>query len=196
MKQFNRMWLCHSLMKGIFAILFFTFCNFALLSQEITVTGTVISALEEEPLQGVNIIVKGTLTGTVTDLDGKYEITAPSPDAVLVFSFIGYLTEEVDIANRTQIDISLIEHLEALDEIVVIGYGVQRKSDLTGSVASVNTEELQKIPVSRFETALQGKAAGIQVSQNTGAPGADVTVSVRGVSTLTTIDGIPQGKPL
>ncbi len=196
MKQFNRGWLCHSLVKGIFAFLFFTFCNFVLLSQEITVTGTVLSALEEQPLAGVNIIIKGTLTGTATDQNGNYEITAPSPDAVLVFSYVGYLTDEVEIANRTQIDISMIEQLETLDEIVVIGYGVQRKSDLTGSVASVSTEELQKIPVSRFETALQGKAAGIQVSQNTGAPGASVTVRVRGISTLTTIDGIPQGKPL
>jgi len=196
MKQFNRMWLCQLLMKGIFAMLFFTFCNFALWSQEITVTGTVVSALDDAPLQGVNIIVKGTLTGTVTDLNGNYEITAPSPDAVLVFSFVGYLTEEIDIANRTQIDISMIEHLEALDEIVVIGYGVQRKSDLTGSVASVDVEELQKIPYSRFENALQGKAAGVQVTQNTGAPGSNVTVRVRGISTITTVDGIPQGKPM
>ena len=196
MKQFNRKWLCCLLVKGIFTMLFFTFCNFALWSQEITVTGTVVSALDDEPLQGVNIIVKGTLTGTITDLNGNYEITAPSPDAALVFSYMGYLTEEIDIANRTQINISMIEHLEALDEIVVIGYGVQRKSDLTGAVASVSTEELQKIPVTRFETALQGKAAGIQVSQNTGAPGSDVTVRVRGISTLTTVDGIPQGKPL
>jgi TonB-linked SusC/RagA family outer membrane protein len=196
MKQFNRKWLSHLLMKGIFALLIFTFCNFALWSQEIKVTGTVIAALDNAPLQGVNIIVKGTLTGTVTDLNGKYEITAPSPDAVLVFSYMGYLTEEVDIANRTQIDISMIEHLEALDEIVVIGYGVQRKSDLTGSVASVSAEELQKVPYSRFENALQGKAAGVQVTQNTGAPGSDVTVRIRGISTITTVDNVPQGKPI
>ncbi|UCH15394.1 MAG: SusC/RagA family TonB-linked outer membrane protein, partial [Bacteroidales bacterium] len=196
MKQFNRMWLCQLLIRGILAMLIFILCNFALMSQEITVTGTVISALEEQPLAGVNIVVKGTLTGTVTDVSGNYEITAPSGDAILIFSYMGYLTEEVDIADRTQIDLSMIEHLEALDEIVVIGYGVQRKSDLTGSVASVSTEELQKIPVTRFETALQGKAAGIQVTQNTGAPGAAVTVRVRGISTLTTVDGIPQGKPL
>jgi TonB-linked SusC/RagA family outer membrane protein len=196
MKNFNRMWLCHLSWKGIFVLLFFSMCNFALWSQEITVSGTVRSALDDTPLAGVNVVVKGTFTGTVTDPDGNYEITAPSPDAILVFSFIGYLTDEVNIESRTKINLALVEQIEVLDEIVVIGYGVQRKSDLTGAVASVSAEELQKIPVSRFENTLQGKAAGIQVTQNTGAPGADVTVRVRGVSTLTTVDGIPQGKPL
>jgi TonB-linked SusC/RagA family outer membrane protein len=190
------MWLCHLLPKGIFVLLFFSMCNFALWSQEFRVSGTVRSALDDSPLAGVNVVVKGTYSGTVTDVNGKYEIAAPSPNSVLVYSFIGYLTEEVNIESRTQIDLELVEQIEVLDEIVVIGYGVQRKSDLTGAVASVNTEELQKIPVSRFENALEGKAAGIQVTQNTGAPGADVTVRVRGISTLTTVDGIPQGKPL
>lgn len=161
-----------------------------------TITGTVSS--EEGPLPGATIIIKGTANGTTTDFDGNYSIEANSSQT-LVFSYIGYTKQEVTVANQTQINVLLATD-NMLDEVVVIGYGTQRKSDLTGSVSSVDAESIANIPVSRVDQALQGRAAGVQVTQTSGAPGAGTSIRVRGGNSITgsneplwVIDGIIVG---
>src|SRR5690606_38602434 len=128
---------------------------------------------------GVNVIVKGTATGTVTDIDGNYSLTLEDPEAILQFSFIGYTTREIPVNNQGVINATLTEDIEQLDEVVVIGYGTVRKSDLTGSVSSVKGEELVKVPSVNPMQALQGKVAGVQVNSSSGAPGAGPVVRIR-----------------
>lgn len=163
--------------------------------------GTVADA-NGEPLIGVNIVIEGTTTGTVSDYMGNYTLEQIPNEAVnLVASFIGYLTETyaVDFSTQSEqtLNIVLIEDIEELSEVVVIGYGTQKKSDLTGAVASVTTEDLQKIPTPNIETALQGQVAGVRVSAATGAPGASKNVTIRGVSSINgsaplwIVDGVP-----
>lgn len=147
------------------------------------ISGTVTDT-EGEPLIGVNILIKGTSNGTITDFDGKYELTAPA-EATLVFSYTGYTDQEVTVGSQTTIDVVLATDTEVLDEVVVIGYGVQKKSDLTGSVASLDGGEIAAIVTGNPTSALQGKIAGVQVENNGGQPGGDANVFVRGVSSLT-----------
>ncbi|WP_198027599.1 carboxypeptidase-like regulatory domain-containing protein [Seonamhaeicola sp. S2-3] len=141
-----------------------------------TVTGTVVA--DGQPLPGATVIIKGTSKGTSTDFDGNFTIEA-EPQSVLSISYVGYSTKEVTVGNQTNINVTL-EADNELDEIVVIGYGTQRKSDLTGSVSSVSSEDLTAAPVSRVDQALQGRASGVQVTQTSGAPGAGTVIRVRG----------------
>ncbi len=137
-----------------------------------------------EALIGVNVLIKGTASGTVTDFDGKYSLDAPS-DATLVFSYTGYQDQEILVGNRTTIDLVMGTDTEILDEVVVVGYGVQKKSNLTGSVASLDGGDIASIVSGNPTSALQGKIAGVQVENNGGQPGGDANVFVRGVSSLT-----------
>ncbi|WP_224997903.1 TonB-dependent receptor [Cesiribacter sp. SM1] len=148
------------------------------------ISGRVTDALTGESLPGAAIIVKGTSIGTVTDVNGNYRLEVSGTDAVLVFSFIGYLQEELQVGSRASINIALSPDLEQLDEVVVIGYGSVKKSDLTGSVASVKAEDLKAVPVTSFDQALQGRAAGVQVIQSTGAPGGETNIRIRGTSSV------------
>lgn len=150
--------------------------------QNVPVSGTVLDDMGQ-PLPGVNVVIKGTTNGTVTDLDGKYSLEVPE-DAVLVFTFVGFTTQEVPLNGRSTIDISLAEDLGDLDEFVVVGYGIQRKSDLTGAISSVKSEDISRLPVSDVTQSLQGRVSGVQITQNSGAPGAGSTVRIRGVGTL------------
>ena len=165
--------------------------------QGIKIKGVVTSATDNLPLPGVNILEKGTLNGTVTDINGKYSITVPSPDAILEFSFIGYLQEEISVAGRSVIDITLVEKIEELEEVVVIGYGMTRKSDLTSAVASVDVKEMKKLTVTSLGQALQGRASGVFVTQKSGKPGEDASIyvrgpgSVNGTDPLWVVDGVP-----
>lgn len=161
-----------------------------------TITGTV--SAEDGPLPGASVVVKGTTRGTTTDFDGNFSIAADAQNT-LVFSYIGYESKEIVVGNQTSIDIVLQEG-NKLDEVVVIGYGTQRKSDLTGSVASVDAEDIANIPSSRVDQVLQGRAAGVQVTQTSGAPGASTSIRVRGGNSITgsneplwVIDGIIVG---
>ncbi|AYB32553.1 SusC/RagA family TonB-linked outer membrane protein [Chryseolinea soli] len=154
------------------------------LVQQTKISGKVSSA-DGEVLPGVNVIIKGTNEGTVTDADGLYTINVPGPDATLVFSFIGFSPEEITVGNQTRLDVTMTPALEALSEIVVIGYGEVKKSDLTGSVSSVKAEELKAIPTTSFDQALQGRAAGVQVQQTSGQPGAEASIRIRGTSSIT-----------
>jgi TonB-linked SusC/RagA family outer membrane protein len=166
--------------------------------QQIVITGKVTSGATGESLPGVNIIEKGTLNGTVTNIDGTYTLGVSSEEAVLVFSFIGYLTEEIEVGDQTNIDMQLIEDIQKLDEVVVIGYGTQKRSDLTGAVVSVSEETLRSTIATNIDQALQGRVAGVQITQNSGQPGGATSVRIRGANSITgsseplyVIDGIP-----
>lgn len=143
-----------------------------------------------EELPGVTVQIKGTTNGAITGIDGAFAIEA-TPDQLLVFSYIGFITQEVLAANRTTIDISLSSDLQQLDEVVVVGYGTQRKSDLTGSTGLLTTKDVELQPVQRVENMLQGKVAGVTVAQQSGAPGAAPKVNIRGFTGSPTyvIDG-------
>ncbi len=159
-----------------------TFCKLsAQNAHEISGTVTEISG---EPMVGANVLEKGTTNGTVTDANGNYSLMVSDPQTTLVFSFIGYLKEEVSVNNRSQINVELVPDLQKLDEVVVIGYGTVKKSNALGSIASVSDEDIEDLPVAGIDQALQGKAAGVQVINSSGAPGGKVTVRVRGMSTL------------
>ena len=136
------------------------------------------------PLPGVNVVLKGnTSVGTITDIDGNFSLSVPS-DAVLTISYIGFVTQDVPVNGQTALNISLAEDNETLDEVVVIGYGTARKSDLTGSLSSVSSDSYENQNVTRIDEALQGRAAGIQISNTVGAPGGDVRIRIRGANSV------------
>jgi TonB-linked SusC/RagA family outer membrane protein len=150
-----------------------------------------------EPVIGANVVVKGTTNGTITNIDGEFSLDVPA-NAVLSVSYVGYISKEIPVGNQTSLRISLVEDTQALDEVVVVGYGIQRKSDLTGSISKVNAEDFKTTPISGIETALQGRAAGVMVTSISGAPGSGTSVRVRGVGSvndandpLYVVDGIP-----
>lgn len=172
----------------------------AVLAQDITVTGTVVEP-GGSTMPGVNVVIKGTPKGTATDSQGRFTISAPA-DATLIFSFIGYKPQEVAIGSRTTIDVTIEEDPTSLDEVVVIGYGTQRRSDLTGAVGSVSEDNLKERPATSLNQALSGKIAGVQVNTNSGRPGGKTNVRIRGFSSINSsnnplyvIDGVqlPQG---
>lgn len=163
----------------------------------ITVSGTVRNE-ENEPLPGVNILVKGTNGGTTSDFNGKYTVQVDNENAVLVFSFIGYETQEVLVGTQTTINVSMVPDTKTLQELVVVGYGEVEKRDITGAVAQVKSDELQAVPVFNVEQALKARAAGVQVTQNSGRPGGRIEVRVRGGNSmigdnqpLYVVDGFP-----
>ena len=151
---------------------------FILNAQDITVTGKISDAEEGEYLPGVTILEKGTVNGTVTDIDGNYTLKVPQ-GAILVFSFIGYAKQEI-VADKPVINIQLAPEAMMLEETVVIGYGTQRKREVTGSIAKVTGNELTEIPVPSFEAGLQGKAAGVQIIQSNGMAGGGIRCSCQG----------------
>jgi TonB-linked SusC/RagA family outer membrane protein len=138
-----------------------------------------------ESITGANVTFKGTTVGAITDVDGKYKLTVPDNATTLVISFVGYLAQEVTIGNKSVINVALVADIQALSEIVVVGYGTQRKSDLTGSISSVKSKELVQLPVMRADQQLQGRAAGVVVTNTDGAPGGNTTVRIRGSNSIT-----------
>lgn len=153
----------------------------------VSLTGSVLDNKSREPLIGVSVMVKGTTNGTITNLDGKFLLQAP-PDATLLFSYMGYESREITIGNRMELTVLMEEKSESLDEVVVIGYGVQKKSDITGAISSVSGKDINHVPVSSALQALQGKAAGVNIIQNTGAPGGNTTIKIRGTGTINDAD--------
>nr|WKN37541.1 TonB-dependent receptor [Tunicatimonas sp. TK19036] len=165
---------------------------------EQTIRGTVTDLENGEALPGVNILAKGTSTGTVSDVDGNYRITIGDEVTTLIFSSIGYTTEEVEINGRSVIDLQLAPDIQSLQEVVVVGYGTVKKSDLTGSVSSVKSEELTAYPSVGAVQSLQGRAAGVQIQANNGEPGASYKVRIRGGTSINSssdplyvVDGFP-----
>lgn len=165
--------------------------------QKIVVSG-VVTDVNGQPLPGVNILVKGTTIGTQTDFDGNYSINIPDGSNILVFSYIGFTTKEVSINGQATINVIMIEDTTTLDEVVIVGYGSVKRSDLTGSVASISSEDISEIPTNTVSSLLQGRAAGVQVTTGDGAPGGGINIRIRGTSTITgsteplyIIDGFP-----
>jgi len=151
-------------------------------TQQVNLTGRVTDE-NGEPVIGANISVPGTTTGTVTDYDGYYALTVPK-GSTLRFSYIGYLDREYNITSQTQLNVQLLEDTEVLDELIVVGYGVQRKSVVTAAISKVTAEELNVTRPSRVEDALKGKVSGVQITQSSGQPGSDSKVRIRGIGTI------------
>lgn len=164
---------------------------------QVEVRGRVTLQSDNEGAIGVTVQVKGETIGTMTDLDGMYAIKVPSGNTTLVFSYIGYITQEIEVGNKNMIDVVMSENASQLDEVVVTGYGTQKRSSISGSVASISNEEFAEKPILRVEQALQGRAAGVQVAQVSGSPGSPLTVRIRGVGTINNsdplyiVDGVP-----
>jgi len=163
------------------------------------ITGKVTGDNGEE-LPGVNILLKGTTTGTTTEVDGSYSLTIPDRNGILIFSFVGYNPQEIPVSNRSQIDIQLVTDTKALEEIVVVGYGTMKKSDVTGAITSVKSKDITAIPTTNALRSLQGKVAGIDITQSSGQPGAGINILLRGNRSLRAdnnplvlVDGIPYG---
>ncbi|MGR3304371.1 MAG: SusC/RagA family TonB-linked outer membrane protein, partial [Candidatus Scalindua sp.] len=149
------------------------------------VTGRVTSSEDNEGIPGVNVLIKGAGQGTVTDVEGNYSLVVPGEETILVFSSVGFVLQEVNVGTQTVINISLVADITALDEIVVIGYGTQKKVNLTGSVATVSGAELTKRPAVNVESLLQGKVPGLQIASHSGKPGSENNVlRIRGVGTF------------
>ncbi|HUX57356.1 MAG TPA: TonB-dependent receptor [Bacteroidales bacterium] len=168
----------------------------AKMQQQLKITGTVTDK-DGAPLPGVNVVVTGTIQGVITDIDGKYSIEVPQGSKSLKFTFIGMQPQEITIGTLTQIDVTMAESAIGLDEVVVIGYGTQKKRDITGSIASISTEDIALSPISNTTQILQGRVAGVMVTSESGSPGAGVNVRIRGLGTvndngpLYVIDGMP-----
>lgn len=146
---------------------------------ERTVSG-VVTGDDGEELPGVSVVVKGTSRGTITGTDGRYQLSVPDGAVTLVFSSVGFLTQEKDLGNLSTLNVSLASDDKALNEVVVVGYGTQKRADLTSAVSSVRGEDLQNIPLASVDNLLQGRAAGVQVAQSSGQPGGALTVRIRG----------------
>ncbi|MFP4089247.1 MAG: carboxypeptidase-like regulatory domain-containing protein, partial [Cyclobacteriaceae bacterium] len=152
--------------RSVLGLLLFLFASLSLHAQEETVSGTVKDGETGEPLPGVNVLVKGTNQGTVTDVQGQYRLTVLSEASVLVFTSIGYTSEEVTVGNKNTIDLTLLPDVQALSEIVVTGYSSEERKDVTGAVATVKAEQLQAVPSGNVEQQLQGRVSGVTVITN------------------------------
>jgi TonB-linked SusC/RagA family outer membrane protein len=161
-----------------------------------TITGKVTDSETGEGLPGVSVVEKGTNNGSITDLDGNYTLNV-AEDATITVTYVGYVTEDISVSGMTQVDVALVPDIISLEDVIVIGYGTIKKSDLTGAVASVSAEDLSKSAVSGVDQALQGRTAGVTVTTNTGSPGQSPSVRIRGIGTITkpdpffVIDGVP-----
>lgn len=171
------------------------FCTLHLSAQnQKTITGTILDEKGESVI-GASVIVKGTINGTITDVDGKFSLNVNEND-ILTVSYLGFLSQEIPVAGKSSLQITMKENVEMLNEIVVVGYGVMRKKDLTGAVSSIDAKSMQDKPVANIGEALQGRASGVQII-NSGAPGSNVSIRIRGISTinnsepLLVIDGVP-----
>lgn len=167
------------------------------LSAQVSVSGRITGAADGEPLIGATVAIEGTSGGAVSDIDGRFRLTAPSTESVLVFSYTGMLSKKEKIGSRSVIDIVLDENNAMINEVVVVGYGSQKRSNISGAVSTITAAEISELPVLRVEQALQGRTAGVQVTQNSGSPGSPLTVRIRGTGTINNsdplyiVDGIP-----
>ncbi len=169
------------------------------MAQQRIVTGTIISAENGEGLPGVNIIIKGSTDGTITDVNGKFSLSVPAANTVLIFSFVGYIQSEIEVGDKSVIDLEMIPDISTLQEVVVIGYGTQKKVDVTGSVSNISGKNLSKAATPALTQNLAGKLTGVIINQENGQPGFERTnIFIRGRSTLNNnsalilVDGIPR----
>src|SRR5699024_10924221 len=180
-------------MVSVIAVFFTGFAY----GQTAEVAGTVTDSNTGEVLPGVNIAVEATTIGTTTNSEGRYQLQVPSSNDTLRFAFIGYESQSVPVNERTTIDVQLVASVISGSEVVVVGYGEQQRSSLTGSISSVSKEELNELPVGNVQQSLQGRVAGLTV-RNNGGPGEDPVVQIRGISSISyatdplyVIDGVP-----
>jgi len=182
-------------MKKLLLLNFLLFITLSVFSQNIQLQGVVVGQ-GNEPLPGVNVVVKGTTNGTITNNEGQFSINVPST-GILVISYVGYKTQEVPVNGKNYLHIVLEENLQSLDEVVVIGYGVQKKSVVTAAISKVTSEDLNSVKPSRVEDVLKGKISGVQITQSSGQPGSDSKVRIRGIGTVNNsdplyiVDGMP-----
>ena len=190
-----RTFLTKERIKKFYLALVFLFLTPWALAQDRTISGSVTGE-ENAPIPGVNVIVKGTSSGTVTDVSGEYSLNVPETAETLIFSFVGYNTQEIEIGNRSTLDVQLATDAHQLSEIIVTGYTTQKKKDLTGAVGVVEIEDVQSFPVAGADEMLEGRVAGVDVISNN-EPGANTAVRIRGFSTIRNndplyiIDGVP-----
>ncbi|MFW5760637.1 MAG: SusC/RagA family TonB-linked outer membrane protein [Cyclobacteriaceae bacterium] len=184
-------------LKKLFFLIVFTGTLGVLSAQAQSVSGTVTDAEDGSAIPGVNIFVKGSSTGTVTDIEGGYQIEAGEED-VLVFSFVGYTTEEIEVGNQSVIDVGLEPDITELTEVVVVGYGQQQKKDVTGVVEKVDAKEFNQGPIVSPDQLISGKVAGVQITPNSGEPGGQASIRIRGGTSINAsneplfvIDGVP-----
>lgn len=179
------------------AMLFLALIASCQMFAQTTLKGTVIDgSMNDEPLIGASVIVEGTSQGAITDMDGKFSLTVPKGKSRIVVSSVGYKTQTINVAGKSTIQITLYEDSKLMDEVVVVGYGVMKRSDLTGSVSSIDEKAIKQGVNTSVEQAMQGRIAGVQVTQNSGAPGGGISVQIRGINSLNgneplyVIDGI------
>jgi iron complex outermembrane receptor protein len=185
-------------MLATFLICGFGFTQQTYAQDNIEVSGQVVDAEDEQPLPGVNVTVKGTPTrGTSTDDNGEYQLRVPSAQDTLLFSFVGYVTQEVPVNGRTTINVQMASDVQALEDVVVVGYGTQEEREITSSVTNVSSEEFNQGNVSDPTRLLQGKVPGLSIYKKGGDPNADPTIRLRGISTvgantepLVVVDGV------
>ncbi len=184
-------------MKQTILALLFIACSLALNAQGLQIKGVVTSADDGKPVPGVSVFVKGTTIGTMTDLTGYYSLSNVPSNSTLVFSFVGMTTQEIVVTESTTVNIVMASDVELIDEVVVVGYGTQKKSLVTGAIAKVEGDDLRKAADMRVTQALQGKTAGVVITANSGQPGSQISVRIRGAGTngdaepLYIIDGLP-----
>lgn len=172
-------------MKRIISLLIIVMAFAFQVSAQVTIKGTVTDAVSNEPLIGATIIEKGTTNGTVTDIDGNFSFKTENENPTIVVSFIGYLSQEIAYTGQTELNISMKADIAGIDEVVVVGYGTQKKSHLTGSISKVSNEGLDEIPVSRADEALIGKVSGVTIQVTDASAGASPTIRVRGIGSIT-----------
>ncbi len=153
-------------------------------SQSRIVRGIVTSSEDGGPIPGVTVVIRGTTQGTISDLDGRYEISIPADRNILIFRFVGLQSQEIAVANQTSIDVSMVPELTSLSEVVVTAYGDQSRREVTGAISSVRGEIFQDLPMQSFDRAMQGRVAGVQVTSSSGQPGGALTVRIRGVGSI------------
>lgn len=153
-------------------------------AQDRTVTGRVTGADDGLPLPQVTVLLKGTTTGTPTDADGNYRLAVPQSGGILVFRYLGYITQEIDIQSQSIINVQLAPDAQSLGEVVVTGYGVEKKRDITGAISQVRADEIENLPMQSFDRAVQGRIAGVQVQASSGQPGGGLSFLIRGQSSI------------
>jgi TonB-linked SusC/RagA family outer membrane protein len=183
-------------MKQTILTLLFIFLSLAINAQGLQVKGVVTSADDGQPMPGVSISVKGTTTGGLTDINGAFSMNVPA-NSTLVFSFVGMATQEIRVTTSTTLNVVMKSSTENLEEVVVVGYGTQKKSVVTGAISSVKASDLENMPIVRIEDALKGRTSGVTIASSSGVPGAEATVSIRGITSINSssplyvVDGVP-----
>ncbi len=176
-------------LRGIFVLSLICLTG-AVFGQGRQITGKVVANENDSVVAGATVVVKGKNISTLTKADGSFSLTVP-PNSVLVISTIGYVTQEIPVANLSAFSVRLVSQNQSMQQVIVIGYGTAKRKDVTGAISSVTAETIEKVPVTSLEQALQGRAAGVQITNNDASPGASVNVLIRGTGSLANNGNVP-----